>query len=381
MRLPLGPTLRALALALLAASPVLASTPGTASFVIDGGTRVTLSGATRLALDGDLRNAGVFTPAAGSVVVLDGYGSPVLVNASFADLVLALHGTAALAHHTTVAGTLTLDSGRLSLAGHDLTVTGLSGGSATSYVMTPDTLGRLVRSVGSGANVAFPVGNATYDPVSIRTGTGSDVFRVAVLDAPPTTGFAASDGLTRAWAVSHANAAGVNGTLTVALQWNASESGATFDRSMVSSGGARAWRWLDGAWVQQPGVRTFDNGVYPAIDTLRTPNAGLWTLAGVTSLLGVEPLADSPLRLELASPAPNPLRTAATVRYGLPQRRRVTLALYSVAGQRVATLAEGEQDAGWHVVRLDRMSLASGIYFLQLSAGAETRTHKLAVIR
>ena len=132
MRLPFGPILLAFALALLAASPVLASAPGTPSFVIDGGTRVTLSGATRLALDADLRNYGVFTPAAGSVVVLDGYGAPLLVSASFADLVLALHGTAALANNTTVAGTLTLNNGRLSLAGHDLTITGLSGGSATS---------------------------------------------------------------------------------------------------------------------------------------------------------------------------------------------------------------------------------------------------------
>jgi len=381
MRFPLGRALLACALAALAAAPSLAATPGVPAFVIDGGTRVTVSGATRLALDCDLRNDGAFTPAPGSVVVLDGFGAPLLTSASFADLVLALHGTAAIANAAAVAGTLTLNSGRLSLSGHDLTVGSISGGSAASYVVTPDTLGRLVRSVGSGAAVAFPVGNASYDPVSIRTGTGTDAFRVAVLDAPPSTGFAASDALTRAWAVSHANAAGVNGTLTVSLQWNAGEAGATFDRSMVSSAGARAWRWLNGTWVQQPGVRTYDNGAYPAIDTLKTPNAGLWTLAGITSLLAVETPGDSPLRLELAPTAPNPFRDAATVRYGLPQRQRVTLALFAVTGQRVATLADGEQAAGWHVVRLDRMSLASGIYFLQLSAGAETRTHKLAVIR
>ena len=44
------------------------------------------------------------------------------------------------------------------------------------------------RSAAGSASVAFPVGNSTYDPVSIRTATGGDVFRIAVQDAPSSEG-------------------------------------------------------------------------------------------------------------------------------------------------------------------------------------------------
>jgi len=392
MSTPLRVPLRALAtLSLTAvlgaiAGPARGSTdagPGVPAFVVDGGTTVRLSGSTRLALDCDLRNTGTFLPAGGSAVVLTGFGSPLLLGAStFADLVLALHGTAAIGNPVGVAGTLDLSSGRLSLAGHHLIVNALTGGSAASYVMTPDTLGRLVRVVGSGAPVAFPVGNAAYDPVSIRTGTGSDAFYVAVLDSPVTTGMTASSALARAWAVSHANAPGVNGDLTASVQWNSDETGASFNRSLDPTTGAWAWRWVDGAWRPQQGMRRSDNGTYPAVDTLVTPDAGLWTLGGVDGLLAVDPPpSDAPPALELSSAFPNPFRAGTSLRYGLPQKTHVTLELYSVLGERVATLADGEQAAGWHLVRFENARLPGGVYFARLQAGAQVRTSKLVLTR
>jgi len=358
-------------------------TPGVPAFVVDGGTQVRLSGATQLTLDCDLRNQGAFTPAPGSIVVLNGYGTPLLLGVgSFADLALALQGTAAIGNAASVNGTLALASGRLSLAGHDLTVNAIWGGSPASYVMTPDTLGRLVRTVGGAITVTFPVGNASYDPMSIRTAVGTDAFRVAVLDAPPTTGLEPTTALTRAWAVSHTNAPDVNGALTYAVQWNKAEQGGSFDRGLAPPTGAWAWRWLNGAWVPQASVRRSDNGVFPAVDTLLSFQSGLWTLAGTVQLLATDPqLEAAPRLLELAPASPSPVRGATSLRYGLPQRTRVTLGVYSVLGERVATLADGEQPAGWHVVRYEAAKLPSGVYFLRLQAGAEVRSGKLVVMR
>lgn len=372
------------ALGLLAlAAPVLAAGPGTPAFVVDGGTRVTLSGTARLALDCDLRNQGVFQPAPGSEVVLTGFGAPLLTNVYFADLRLALHGTAAIATATSVTGRLTLQSGWLSLASHDLTVgTTTTGGSAASYVITPDTLGRLVRYVGAGADVAFPVGNASYNPVSIRTGIDADAFAVAVLDAPPTTGLAASEALTRAWLVRHTYPAGVNGRLTMSVQWNAAETGPGFVRSVSATNGAKAWRWSGATWLPQDNVRTWDNGLFPAVDTLVTLDAGLWTLAGNSALVAVDPGAPAaPRTLELASAFPNPAHGGASFRFGLPVHAHVTLALYSVLGERVATLADDERAAGWHLVRLEGTRLPAGMYFVRLQAGRDVRTGRLVVTR
>jgi hypothetical protein len=369
-------------LALLPARPASASGPGSPALVSGGGTHLVISGATGLVLDCDLRNYGAFTPAPGSAVVVRGFGSPLLLGVgTFANLTLLLGGEAALANPATVSGALRLFKGRLALAGHDLVANTIIGGTADSYVMTPDTLGRLVRTVAAGADVQFPVGHSSYDPVSIRTGTGSDVFRVAVLDDPATTGLDAQTALTRAWAISHSNAPGVNGSLTMSVQWNAGESGVGFDRSLGQPTSAWAWRWVNGAWAPQANVRRADNGAFPAVDTLVTPDAGLWTLAGISQLLATEPPAAAPRALEMAPAFPNPSRGPVSVRFGLPASGRVTLALYSVLGQRVATLADGEHAAGWHLVRLDDARLPAGIYFVRLQAGRQVRNSKLVVTR
>jgi hypothetical protein len=361
------------------ARPSSASSPAVPAFVVDGGTQVTLSGSTQLTLDRSLLNFGTFTPAPGSAVVIDDYALGQLLGVpQFADLAVVNADTMSLGSASQVNGTLTLGLGILTLAGHDLVANAVTGGSAASYVMTPDTLGRLARTVGSGAPVAFPIGNSSYDPMTIRTGTGSDVFRVAVMDSPPTSGLVPATALSRAWAIAHPNASGVNGNLALSVEWNAIEQGAQFDRSLSPPTGAWAWRWLGGTWVPQPGVRVSDNGGanYPAIDGLVTPNAGLWTLAGVGQLLAAPPDV-LPKTLELAPAMPNPARGASLIRFGLPARAHVSLAIYSLQGQRIATLIDGEQEAGYHMIRFERASLAQGVYFCKLESNGGVRTSRL----
>lgn len=366
-------------LALLAAGAVAAPP----ALVIDGTTLVRPSGATRVVVPGDLLSHGHFLATPGSAVVLVGYGTPLVQGVeTFADLTLALHGTATLGNTAGVAGRLTLGTGRLSLAGHDLAVNAITGGSAASYVVTPDTLGRLVRSASDSADVAFPVGNATYDPLSIRTSGPRDDFRVAVTDVVPPGGFPAGTALTRAWAIGMGRPAGANGLMVASVQWNANEQEASFDRSLTHPTSAVAWRRLGSTWVVQPGVRRSDNGLDPAVDTLIFTAGGLWTLAGAAGLTGVEPpaTAGAPRELELSAPSPSPLRGPGAVRYGLPHEANVTLELFAVSGERIATLASGHQPPGWHVARLDPARTSGGVYFLRLTAAGITRSRKVVVM-
>ena len=370
----------ALVVSLLAlASPARASVP---ALVIDGGTVVRVSGATQLVIAGDLIATGSFDPRAGSALVLAGYGSPSLSGVStLAGLTLALHGTASIAEPMTVAGPLALQSGWLSLGGHDLFAGAITGGSAASYVVTPDTTGRLERTVGVGADVSFPVGNSHYDPVSLRTQSATDSFRVAVFDAPLQTGIAPDHGLTRAWAITHPSAA--TGAMLTSVQWNTNEQGSLFDRSIGNATSAIAYRWLDGSWAPRSGVRRTDNGLDPAVDSLLIPDVGLWTLASPAGASAVtSPIAaELPVSLELGPPAPHPIRGGGLVRFGLPREADVTLALYDVTGARRLVLADGRQRAGWHVVRLDASRVPEGVYFLRLAADREVRTTRCVVLR
>jgi hypothetical protein len=84
--------------------------------------------------------------------------------------------------------------------------------------------------------------------------------------------------------------------------------------------------------------------------------------------------------LELLGTYPNPARQQATVRYALPEKQDATIRLYDVLGRQVRTLVSGEQE-GRHEQRLDTSRLPSGVYFLWLRAGGETRTQKLTITR
>ncbi len=78
---------------------------------------------------------------------------------------------------------------------------------------------------------------------------------------------------------------------------------------------------------------------------------------------------------------PNPFRKQATVEYTLPEQTDVRVALYDVLGRRVATLEEGNKQAGRHQIQLKGSDLSSGVYFGRLEAGGETRTQKITVVR
>lgn len=82
---------------------------------------------------------------------------------------------------------------------------------------------------------------------------------------------------------------------------------------------------------------------------------------------------------------PNPFNSSTVIRFALPQRDQVELALYSLAGQKVATLAQGLREAGTYTLRWDGRDddgreLASGVYLYRPTAGdrAATRTASAA---
>jgi hypothetical protein len=190
--------------------------------------------------------------------------------------------------------------------------------------------------------------------------------------------------MSRAWLVRQFNAPGADGDLVLGLGWNDGEQGVNFDRSVGHATSAQAYRWLGGAWVLQPGVRASQSitGSIPPLDTLRTQAMGLWTMAspGVTA---VDPpgVGEAPRGLELAQNMPNPCTRATTIRFGLPQRASVSLGVYTVLGERVATLAQGDQEPGWHTATFDPGRLPGGMYFYRLDALGRTLSRKLIVVR
>ena len=64
---------------------------------------------------------------------------------------------------------------------------------------------------------------------------------------------------------------------------------------------------------------------------------------------------------------------------GSPQY--VTLKVYDVLGNEVATLVNEQKPAGSYTIEFDGSNLASGIYFYQLKAGDFNATKKLILLK
>jgi len=78
---------------------------------------------------------------------------------------------------------------------------------------------------------------------------------------------------------------------------------------------------------------------------------------------------------------PNPFNSSTTIRYALPQRSHVTLSVFNTLGQQVATLVNGEVEAGYHELHFNAGSLASGLYIYRLSASSWTQTRTMLFIK
>jgi hypothetical protein len=59
----------------------------------------------------------------------------------------------------------------------------------------------------------------------------------------------------------------------------------------------------------------------------------------------------------------------------------VSLVVFNALGQVVATLVEGEREAGAHEVKFDGAAFSSGVYFYRLQAGESSSTRKFVLIR
>ncbi len=78
-------------------------------------------------------------------------------------------------------------------------------------------------------------------------------------------------------------------------------------------------------------------------------------------------LTESPVEYRLLQNFPNPFNPSTTIQFDLPQPSIVTLKIYNMLGQEVATLADNQaMDDGYQEYTFDARNIASGVYFYRL---------------
>ena len=88
-----------------------------------------------------------------------------------------------------------------------------------------------------------------------------------------------------------------------------------------------------------------------------------------------------PTSFELAQNYPNPFNPSTSIDYSLPRAGYISLKVFNVIGQEVATLYEGFQAAGNHRVEFQASTKPSGIYFYRLTHQDGSETRKMLLVK
>jgi hypothetical protein len=88
-----------------------------------------------------------------------------------------------------------------------------------------------------------------------------------------------------------------------------------------------------------------------------------------------------PERFALEQNYPNPFNPTTKINFTVPKSARVTLTIFNVLGQKVATLVDGFMNTGSYTVDFNATNLATGVYFYRLEAGGLSAAKKMLLLK
>ncbi|MDZ7288483.1 MAG: T9SS type A sorting domain-containing protein [candidate division KSB1 bacterium] len=100
-----------------------------------------------------------------------------------------------------------------------------------------------------------------------------------------------------------------------------------------------------------------------------------------TSSVGQKSSLATPSQFELKQNHPNPFNPSTTIEFALSEHSVVSLSVYDLLGNKIATLVEGALDAGSHHVQMDAKNLSSGIYVYRLEVNGFSQVKKFTVMK
>ena len=101
----------------------------------------------------------------------------------------------------------------------------------------------------------------------------------------------------------------------------------------------------------------------------------------ISTLIDVKNGSPVPSSYSLAQNYPNPFNPTTTIEYHIAKGGFVSLKVYDVLGQEVATLFEGECEPGSYVAAFNGHNCAGGVYLYRLTTNAFVETKKLVLVK
>ena len=113
------------------------------------------------------------------------------------------------------------------------------------------------------------------------------------------------------------------------------------------------------------------------------PDMGAWesVLCGSPTVLPGQTTNNTPETYSLYENYPNPFNPSTTIEFYLPKSSEVTLKIFNILGEEVATLVSDKLSTGTYSYEWDASNFASGVYLYRVQAGDYVETKKMVLMR
>ncbi len=119
----------------------------------------------------------------------------------------------------------------------------------------------------------------------------------------------------------------------------------------------------------------------PANEDKSWADVSRWFVTWIGNLTSVEDEEVLPVEFALDQNYPNPFNPSTLIRYSLKEDSFVSLKIYNVVGQEVASMVNRNQKAGRYELSFNASNLASGVYIYQISAGSFISSKKMMLLK
>jgi len=99
------------------------------------------------------------------------------------------------------------------------------------------------------------------------------------------------------------------------------------------------------------------------------------------TVLSVDKISNLPFGYSLEQNYPNPFNPSTKIQFSISNTQPVTLKVFDVLGNEVATLVNEELTPGIYQYNFDASNLSSGVYYYKLTAGKFSETKKMILMR
>jgi hypothetical protein len=223
----------------------------------------------------------------------------------------------------------------------------------TGYSGAPGSKGTCASSChgGSGGTITVTGFPATYQPMTTYT------IVVAHNGGSPIVNFNASTRLGSSTSTAGTFTAGTNAaTYSVTAENGVHASGNNVDNI--------TFQWTS------PSSATNQVTLYVAglQGNVNGANSEISLTANPASTSAVNDPGGLPSSFNLSQNYPNPFNPTTSINFNIPVKSFITLKIFDISGKEVATLFNGEKDAGTYQVQWNADGFPSGIYFYKLEA-------------